>query len=354
MAEARRAALRARLAEHDLDALLVTSAVNLRWLTGFTGSAGALLVSADGRGDLLAVDGRYAERTAAEAPDVERLQTRDLDWLRARLGERRRLGAESHVLSWERAIALTAALAGREVVPAPGHVEALRAVKDAGELALLERACAATDRAFAALTRWLSPGATERAVARRLEAELLDAGADGVAFPVIVASGPNAARPHHTPGDRALVRGDLVVLDFGAAADGYRADMTRTVAIGPPPAEALRLHAVVLEALAAGTAALRPGRTAGDVHDACSDVVAAAGLADGWLHPPGHALGLEVHEDPVFRDGSAATLLPGMTVALEPGVYVPGLGGVRVEDTFLVGPTATRALTRAPRGLAIL
>jgi len=353
VAERRRAALRDRLAAADLDALVVTAPVNLRWLTGFTGSTGALLVTADARDELLVVDGRYSERAAAEAPDVERLQARGLDWLRDHLGARRRLGVESHVLSWDRARALTAALEGVEVVPAPGHVEALRATKDAGELALLERACAATDAAFAALTDWLAPGLTERAVARRLEAELLDAGADEPAFPPLVAAGPSAARPHHTPGDRLLARGDLVVLDFGAAVGGYRADMTRTVALGTPPPAAARLHAVALAAHLAGTTALVPGGTAGGVHDACHALVAAAGLADGWLHPPGHGLGLEVHEEPVFREGSAATLLPGMTVALEPGVYVPGLGGVRVEDTFAIA-TTPRALTRSPRDLATL
>ncbi len=353
MAERRRAALRDRLGAADLDALVVTAPVNLRWLTGFTGSTGALLVTADGRNELLVVDGRYTERAAAEAPDIERLQARGLDWLRGRLGARRRLGVESHVLPWDRALSLAAALEGVEVVPAPGHVEALRAIKDSDELALLERACAATDAAFAALTGWLAPGLTEREVARRLEAELLDAGADEPAFPALVASGPHAARPHHTPGDRPLGRGDLVVLDFGAAVGGYRADMTRTVALGPPPPAAARLHAVALAASLAGTAALVPGGTAGRVHDVCRAVVEAAGLAEGWLHPPGHGLGLEIHEEPVFREGSAATLLRGMTVALEPGVYVPGLGGVRVEDTFAIA-TTPRALTRAPRDLVTL
>jgi len=353
VAEARRAALRTRLAEAGLDALLVTHPVNLRWLTGFTGSTGALLVPADGRDELLAVDGRYDERAAVEAPDVARLRSRGLDWLGERLGGRRRLGVESHVLSWDRARALAAALDGVEVVPAPSHVETLRAVKDPRELALLERACTATDAAFAALTGWLAPGMTERAVARRLEAELFAAGADELAFDVIVAAGPHSARPHHTPASRPLARGDLVVLDFGAAVGGYRADVTRTVAVGPPPAGARDLHALVLEAAAAGARALVPGGTAGAVHAACHEVVASAGHAGHWLHPPGHGLGLEVHEDPVFRAGSAATLVPGMTVALEPGVYVPGLGGVRVEDTYAIA-SAPRALTAAPRDLAVL
>jgi Xaa-Pro aminopeptidase len=356
----RLAALRERLRAAELDALLVTHLVNLRYLTGFSGSAGSLLVTADGAGEALAVDGRYTERAAAEAPDVVRVTARGLDWVAPRLAAGARLGLEGHVLAWDRVRELEQRLDGVHLVPARSEVEALRAVKDADELALLERAAAATDAAFADLTGWLAPGMTERAVAARLEAALLAAGADEPAFATIVAAGPHAAVPHHLPGDRPLAAGDAVVLDFGGAVGGYRADMTRTVALGRPAGLVEELHALVLASAAAGRAALHDGGTAGELEAACRGPVAAAGHDAHWLHPPGHGLGLEIHEEPIFRAGSAATLVRGMTVALEPGVYVPGLAGVRVEDTLVVGtanPTdtpASRALTRAPRDLAIL
>jgi Xaa-Pro aminopeptidase len=355
---ARRDALRSRLRAEGLAALLVTKLVNLRYLTGFSGTAGRALVTADGGGDVLATDGRYLERAAQEAPGLPLVDSRGTEWLAERLDPGARLGVESHDLPWDAARALVAALPGRAVVPAPAHVEGLRQRKDDAELAAIARACAVGDEAFAALLSWLAPGLTEQQVARRLERELVDRGADAPAFPSIVASGPNGARPHHEPGDRPLVRGDLVTLDYGARIAGYASDMTRTVALGRPAAELAAVYELVREAQAAGVAAVGDGVAAGAVDAACRDRIAAGGRADAFLHPTGHALGLEIHEEPILRAGATATLANRMAVTVEPGVYLAGLGGVRIEDTVVIGtPPAhggVRLLTRSPRDLLVL
>lgn len=352
MTTGRRAALRARLAEAGLDGLLVTKLVNVRYLSGFTGSAGRLLVTTDDA--VLATDGRYLEQAAGEVGDLPVVDGRGLDWVRERLGSAARLGVESHALPWDAARALDTELPDVEVAPAPHHVEELRRAKDEGELALIARACAATDAAFAALVSFLAPGLTEREVARRLEDRLLDAGADAIAFATIVASGPNGARPHHTPGVRVLARGDLVTVDFGAAVDGYASDMTRTVALGEPAAELRETYELVRTAQAAGVAAVRDGVTAGEVDAACREPITAGGRGDRFVHPTGHALGLEIHEEPILRSGSTARLSRRMAVTVEPGVYLPGLGGVRIEDTVAVAADAAQILTLSPKELVVL
>lgn len=356
MSASRRQALRARLLAADLDALLVTKLVNVRYLSGFTGSAGSLLVTAERSGDVLVVDGRYTEQAATEAPDLDRIESRQLDWLKPALAGRRRLGVESAHLSWDQARALVTELDPVVVEPATGHVEALRAVKDPAETALLARACAIGDEVFGQLCGWLSPGLAERAVSRRLEREIVDAGADAAAFPTIVASGGNGARPHHRPGDRVLVEGDLVTLDFGATVGGYSSDMTRTVALGAPSARLASLYAVVLAAQRAGVSTVAEGVTTGAVDAACRTRIVDAGLGDRFVHPTGHGVGLEIHEEPSVREGAEARLLAGMAITIEPGVYVPGLGGVRIEDTLVVtagtaGQRSAAVLTRSPTDL---
>jgi len=356
---ARRRALRARLLQAELDALLVTKLVNVRYLTGFTGSAGSLLITADAAGDVLVVDGRYTEQAATESPDLERIESRERDWLVPSLAGRRRLGVESAHLSWDQARALVAELDPVDVVPAPGHVEALRAVKDPDEIALLARACAIGDEVFAAVGSWLAPGLREIDVGRRLERELVDAGADAVAFRPIVASGTNGARPHHRAGERMLAKGDLITLDFGAQVGGYSSDMTRTVALGAPEERLASIYAVVLAAQRDGVAAATEEATTGEVDAACRERIAVAGLGDRFVHPTGHGVGLEIHEDPSLREGAEARLLAGMAITIEPGVYVPGLGGVRIEDTLVV-TSGTReqgsaaVLTRSPTDLITL
>ena len=361
MTAARREALRARLAAAGIDALLVTKLVNVRYLTGFTGSAGELLVTAGA--DVLVTDGRYRQQVAAQAPDVEALIVPGAGWLAQRLGAGQRLALESDAVAWDRARALVAQLDTVDVVAGPGHVEALRQRKDDTELAALRAACAVGDQAFAELLGWLAPGMTEREVGRRLERCMVDLGAAAPAFETIVASGPNSAVPHHRPSDRVLVAGDLVKLDFGALVDGYHSDMTRMVALGDPGPALREVFDVVFAAQAAGVAVAADGVGSDTVDAACRALISDAGYADAFVHGTGHGVGLEIHEDPYLRPrqpttaaagGAPVTLRDRMTVTVEPGVYVEGLGGVRIEDSLVVTAGGADVMTMTPKELVIL
>jgi Xaa-Pro aminopeptidase len=354
-AAARRERLRARLAEADLDGYLVTRLVNVRYLTGFSGSNGRLYLGADPSTDCFATDGRYEEQAAGEVRDLQRTLAPDTEWLPARVAAGARIGAESHELSWEDADRLRGVLAGAQLVAVPRWVEALREVKDEREIDLLRQACAIGDAAFAELLGWVRAGMTEREVAGRLEADMRRLGADGSSFDSIVASGPNSARPHHRPGSRTLTRGDLLKVDFGALVGGYHSDMTRTVALGDPGPELRAVHALVLRAQEAGRAAAVAGAAAADVDRACRSVIAEGGHAERFVHPTGHALGLEIHEAPILHERATATLTDRMAVTVEPGVYLPGLGGVRIEDVVVVRPEGPcEVLTTTPRELITL
>lgn len=344
--------LRARLGDAGLDALLVTTAVNVRYLTGFTGSVAALLVPAGETTSVLAVDDRYAEQARAETEAVELVVTRTDDWLAERAGTGR-VGLESNAVPWDRVRSLAELLPG-EVVPAPGHVEALRERKDPAELAAIRRACAITDEAFTSLCGWLAPGVSERGVARWLQHTLTGLGAHDRAFEMIVAGGPNSARPHHRPGERAIAAGDLLKVDFGALVDGYHADMTRTLALGDPDPELARVHELVRAANEAGLAAVTDGASAGAVDAACRDTISAAGYGERFTHSTGHGVGLQIHEAPSLRPDGRATLRAGMAVTVEPGVYLPGLGGVRIEDTVAVTGGEADVLTRSSKDLVRL
>lgn len=346
----RRAALLGALDALGADAALVTDVVNVRYLTGFTGSNGALLLSRGGA--VLATDGRYRTQAAAQAPDVELLVERAVaPALAAAAVERglRRVGFEAHHVTVAAYDALVAAAPGLELLRLGAAVEAERAVKDAAEVELLREACAVGDRALADLLPTVRAGQTEREVAVRLERLLADHGGDGLAFASIVAAGPNAAVPHHRPTDRPLERGDLLTLDFGARRGGYHADMTRTVVLGPPAEWQRDLHALVRESQAAGVAALRAGASRGEVDGAARRVLAAAGHE--LVHGLGHGVGLAIHEAPLLSTEPAATLPARCVVTVEPGVYLPGRGGVRIEDVAVVGAGPAECLTTSGRDL---
>jgi Xaa-Pro dipeptidase len=352
----RRTRLVALLADRDLDGLVVTSLVNVRYLTGFSGSNGAVLVGADGTTHL-ATDSRYTEQAADESPDVEpvtaRACTDALVELAARTGVRR-LGFEAHVVTVDGLQELLALAGGTELVASGPLVETLRTVKDEAEVALLREACAISDRALADLLPQVRPGLTERQVARALEDLMRDHGADGLAFDSIVASGPYSAVPHHAPTDRALERGDLLKLDFGARAGGYHADMTRTCVLGEPADWQAEIYAVVATAQRAGREALAPGAALAHVDAAARSVVEAAGLGERFGHGLGHGVGLEIHEAPLLSATSAGTLVAGTPVTVEPGVYLPGRGGVRIEDTLVVRDGAPELLTTSTKDLLVL
>ena len=359
----------ARIGAEGLDAMLVTDLVNVRYLSGFTGSNAALLIYADDRGPVLATDGRYRTQAAQQAPDlelaIERACGRALAGWAADAGVGR-LGFESHVVTVDAydALAVEVGRAGRtELVRASGTVEALRETKDAGELALLRLACEAADAALTDLVDrgGLRPGRTEREVSRELEALMLDHGADGVSFETIVAAGANSAIPHHRPTDAVLAAGDFVKIDFGALVGGYHSDMTRTFILDAAADWQLELYQLVADAQQAGRGALQAGASLRDVDAAARQVIADAGYGENFGHGLGHGVGLQIHEAPGINASAAGTLLAGSVVTVEPGVYLPERGGVRIEDTLVV-PTQTpekpgqtpELLTRFPKELAIV
>ncbi|MCV7101219.1 M24 family metallopeptidase [Mycobacterium palustre] len=360
----RRDRLKAQIGASGLDAMLVTDLVNVRYLSGFTGSNGALLVFADDRGAVLATDGRYRTQAADQAPDleiaIERAVGRHLAGRAADEGVGK-LGFESNVVTVDGFDALTSELGERnaatELVRAAGTVEALREVKDAGELALLRLACEAADAALTELVSrgGLRPGRTEREVSRELEALMLDHGADAISFETIVAAGPNSAIPHHRPTDAVLADGDFVKIDFGALVAGYHSDMTRTFILGRAADWQLEIYQLVADAQRAGREALKPGAGLRDVDAAARQLIADAGYGENFGHGLGHGVGLQIHEAPGIGATSTGTLLAGSVVTVEPGVYLPGRGGVRIEDTLAVAEGhAPELLTRFPKDLAVL
>src|ERR1700712_3793830 len=342
--------------------MLVTDLVNVRYLSGFTGSNAALLVRVDSETPVLATDGRYRTQAAQQAPDaeivIERACAPHLAASAATCGVRR-LGFESHVVTVDGHALIAKAAGDVELRRAAGAVEALREVKDAGEIALLRLACEAADAALADLVAagGLRPGRTEKEVGRDLEARMLDHGADGVSFETIVAAGVNSAIPHHRPTEAVLAAGDFVKIDFGALVAGYHSDMTRTFVLSPVAQWQSELYDLVATSQRAGRNALVPGASLRSVDEAPRQVIADAGHAEDFSHGLGHGVGLQIHEAPGISASPAGTLLPGSAVTVEPGVYLPGRGGVRIEDTLVVGSDATptpELLTRFPKELAVI
>ncbi|SEL40758.1 Creatinase/Prolidase N-terminal domain-containing protein [Blastococcus sp. DSM 46786] len=369
-ASQRREVLRATAAERGLDAVLVTNLLNVRYLTGFTGSNGALLLRVDGR-DLFGTDGRYTTQAGVQVPDVELLVDRATVPALAREAVRsgsgalpaRRIGYESHDLTvdglhgLERVLA-DAAAGGTvpELASVRRAVEAQRAVKDPDEIESLRRACAVADQALAELAAEgaLRPGRTELEVGRELDARMLALGAEAPSFETIVATGANSAIPHHRPDQTELRSGDFLKLDFGATVEGYHSDMTRTLVLGQAADWQREVYALVAESQAAGRAALAVGADVVAVDAAARDVIVAAGHGDHFTHGLGHGVGLEIHEAPGIGQQGAGTLAAGMAVTVEPGVYLPGHGGVRIEDTLIVTGDAPELLTLTSKELLVL
>lgn len=354
------ARLRPALRSAALDALLVTHAPNIRYLTGLYASTATAVVTENGI--VLIVDSRYAS-TAQEIADAHGFELRvargSLDEAAAaelsKAGAKR-VGVEGEHLPLNRHRRLTdqlAHLCAGEVpflVGTEGLVERLREVKDEQEIETLREAGRRISAVAREARRWVVPGASELDVAAAVDAAMRGAGFERPAFDTIVASGPNGARPHARPGRRKLAEGDGVVLDFGGVYDGYCVDLTRTLQLGEVPARFRRMFDAVRQARAAAIAAVAPGAAATDIDNAARRVLEAHGLGDAFGHGTGHGLGIEVHEEPrISRTAPAgATVVAGMVFTIEPGAYVPGVGGVRIEDDVLVVEGGCELLTDVP------
>jgi Xaa-Pro aminopeptidase len=361
----RRDALRVTAAAHGLDAVLVTNLLNVRYLTGFTGSNGALLVRTAGD-DLFGTDGRYTTQAGIQVPDVELVVDRSTVKALAATAVRRgvgRLGYESHDLTVDglgqlQKVLQDAATGGTvpELASIRRAVEDQRAVKDEREIELLRQACAVADQALAEMAAEgaLRPGRTELEVGRELDARMLSLGAEAPSFETIVAAGANSAIPHHRPDATVLRDGDFLKLDFGATVGGYHSDMTRTVVLGEAADWQREIYELVAASQAAGRAALAVGADVVAIDAASRQVIVDAGHGDHFTHGLGHGVGLEIHEAPSIGPLGAGRLAAGMAVTVEPGVYLPGHGGVRIEDTLVVTDDAPELLTLTSKELLVL
>ncbi len=346
----RRAGLRERIAEAGAAALVVSSRASVRWLTGFTGSAGMLVVGAE-TGDVLITDGRYDTQARAEVDaGVEVQISGDGPWTAAQ----ERLAGSPRVLAESEHVSAAAWEEWREAEGPPlegvrGWVEELRAVKSSAELEAIRRAAAVVSEAFEALLPSIRPGVDERELALEMDRLLIGHGSERPAFETIVAFGDHAAFPHARPGGRRLAGGEVVLVDCGAVVDGYCSDMTRTVAHGEPGAVMRAAYEVVLAAQRTAIEGIGPGKTGREADALARDVISAADLGPRFSHSLGHGIGLEVHERPRLSKKSDDRLLTGMVVTVEPGVYIAGSGGVRIEDDVILRPDGAEVLTHAPK-----
>jgi Xaa-Pro aminopeptidase len=344
---ARVRALREALAETGADAFLATHPASVRYLSGFSSpDDGRVLVTDDEA--WLVTDGRYTVQAEQESWLPFHVTREWIEWV-AESAQGARIAVEADHLTLAQHDALCAA--GAQTVSTSALVARARAVKDAEEQALIREAARITDAAYAAVTdSVLRPGVRELDVALALERAMREAGAEGIAFEIIVASGPRSAMPHGVASTRVIESGDLVTMDFGARVSGYHADMTRAVAVGPISDRLRELFDAVLAAQEAAVAAIRPGLSGIAADAIARDRLEAAGLASYFAHSLGHGVGLEIHEGPRLSAKSQDVLAPNMTVTVEPGVYVPGVGGVRIEDLVLVTDDAHEVLSSSPKG----
>jgi Xaa-Pro aminopeptidase len=343
--------LRAALRGHKLDGFLVTSPVNLRYLCGYTGSNGLLLVTK--RAAYFYTDFRYKEQIRTEVKGCrKRVLERNLwsvTWARDARGVRR-LGLESGHVTLAQHRSLRKNLKGPRLVPTDDLTMSLRRAKESSEVGAIARAQSIADRVLARVLPTLKPGVRERDIALEIDFQFRRM-SEGNSFESIVASGPNAAKPHAGYSDRRLRKGDCLTLDIGCRVSGYCSDLTRTVFIGRASAELRRVYEIVRKAQELGLELIRPGEKASDVDAAARDYITAQGYGKAFGHSLGHGVGLEVHERPTLAKLSKDVLTPGDIVTVEPGIYLPGKGGVRIEDLVLVTPSGCRNLTRSPKQL---
>ena len=345
--------VRDRATELGFDGLLVSDLIDIRWLTGFTGSSGTLLIAPEHA--TLVTDGRYRDRAGdelssagAEADVVAGFTKAEQQQLLEEAARSlSKVGASAAAIDHAGWMRLAERL---PIEPISGIVADERRRKDAGEVARIELAARYADAALAEVAPMLGDGLTEADARTELEYRMRRHGADGPSYDTIVASGPtNAARPHHEPTDRLIMEGDTVVIDVGALVDGYHSDMTRSYVIGEPSAQQREIYDLVRTAQLAGLSAVSAGRRAADVDNACRTLFEAAGYRDWFLHSTGHGVGLRIHEDPFESPVSEQTLVEGDVVTVEPGLYRVGFGGFRIEDLVEVGSDGCRVLTQSPK-----
>ncbi|MBQ9197070.1 MAG: aminopeptidase P family protein [Clostridia bacterium] len=338
-------------------AALLHNPSNIFYLSGYTGEG--LLLVAPGLSAVI-TDFRYVEAAQRQCPGFAVHAIRNgvshvqLAYELLRGVHINQLAIEDNIITVRGMRDIEKAMPGIAFVPLDFKPEKLREVKDDDELSRIERACDITCQAFEYICGFIAPGRTEREVQLALDYKMLQLGAEGLAFDTIVASGENGSLPHAVPGEREIKEGDMVTIDFGARFEGYDADMTRTVAVGQPSEKMRRIYEIVLHAQETAQAAIAPGMKCSDIDKIARDIIAEAGYGECFGHSTGHGVGIDIHEEPRVSARSEQVLAPGNIVTVEPGIYVPGLGGVRIENTCVVTETGVRALCGASKELRIL
>jgi Xaa-Pro aminopeptidase len=348
--------LRKKLLKEGINAYFITKRENVRYIAGFTGSSGAVLITPEK--NYFITDFRYVEQAAKQCRGF--IIEKHEDTIYSHVAELLKklkidtLHFEGDALTFKDYREISEKASGVNLVSLPEIVDELREIKDKDEVEVIKKACAIADAAFNHLLKKLTPGMSEKEVAWELEKFMREAGAEDIAFETIVASGERGALPHGVASEKEIASGEMVTLDFGAKYQGYHSDITRTVAIGEPSEKMLEIYDVVLQAQEAALQAVRPGALAVDVDRVARDIIAKAGYAEYFGHGLGHGVGLNIHEGPRLSPKGKAVLQPGMVVTIEPGIYLPGIGGVRIEDTVLVTENGFEVLTRSPKNLIIL
>ncbi|ALS37266.1 Xaa-Pro aminopeptidase [Enterococcus rotai] len=347
--------LRALMKKNDLSGILVTSPYNLRYLTNFTGTTGLAVITLDKA--FFVTDFRYTEQAAAQAQGFEIIQNSGpiYDEVVA-IAEKEQLdniAFEEAFVSFAE-YSLLEEITPCDLIPVVGLIEELREVKDEEEIAIIEKACSIADLGFKHILTMIKPGMTEIEIANQLDFYMRSLGASGVSFETIVASGVRSAMPHGVASQKVIEKGDLITLDFGCYYEGYVSDMTRTFAIGEPDSKLKDIYQIVLEAQLKVLDEAKPGLTGIQLDAIARDHIASYGYGEAFGHSTGHGIGLEIHEGPNVSFRADQQFVPGNVITDEPGIYLAGLGGVRIEDDLLITEKGNRVLTHSPKELIIL
>ena len=347
--------LRTTIAEKGLGALLISQPENLHYLSGFTGSSGWLLISVQNA--ILATDFRYVEQAKGESPDFEIIRTKGglSDWLPSLVSDLgwHRLGFEANFISYEGYHKLNEAIKTKhvnlELVPTTGIIEQLRSIKETEELGFITKAIGIVDSAFEQAKAIIHPGITEKEAAWEIEKILRQEGSEGISFEIIVASGPNSALPHARPTEKPICSGEPVLIDMGARISGYCSDFTRTLFLGKADKMLREIYNIILKTQTTAIEGIESGMGASQADRLARSVVEQAGYGDAFGHGLGHGVGLAVHEFPMLGPSSSDSLADGMVFTIEPGIYLAGQGGVRIEDMVVLENGKVRVLTKASK-----
>ncbi|MCS4485512.1 M24 family metallopeptidase [Staphylococcus americanisciuri] len=342
------------LKDQQLDALLVLTDFNRRYLSGFTGTSGALLITTSKQ--YLFTDFRYVEQASAQAQHYEIIQQQgdlyDTMLKYIKQNSLTTLGFEGHIVSYDTFVTLNQG--SHTLKPIGQAIEHIRMVKDQDEIAAIQKAANIVDEAYQYILTVAKAGMTEKELKAHLESKMLHLGADDTSFDTIVASGKRGALPHGVASDKVIESGDMVTLDFGAYYQGYASDITRTFAVGQPSDEMIHIYETVLKAQKTAVASIQAGMTGKEIDQIARDIIAEAGYGDYFGHSLGHGIGLDIHELPMLSPKSTYTLEPNHIVTIEPGIYVNGLGGVRIEDDILIQENGGQCFTNSTKDLIIL